>query len=49
MLGHVHDGIHGNLWIGLDEAGNEVGRKKKKRERREPDFSLMFVVVGNDG
>ena len=23
VLGHVDDGIHGNLWVGLDQAGEE--------------------------
>lgn len=24
MLGHVDDGIHGNFWIGLYQAGEEI-------------------------
>lgn len=34
VLGHVHNRIHGNLWIGLNKAG-ENKKKKKEMETKE--------------
>lgn len=38
VLGHVHDGIHGDLWIGLDEAASDKAEKKIQ----SPQFSQIW-------
>lgn len=32
VLGHVDDGIHGNFWIGLYQAGEKIGGGEEKLE-----------------
>lgn len=43
VLGHVHDGIHGDLWIGLDEAAVE------KAERNKISTCLPSWALRDDG
>lgn len=30
VLGHVDDGVHGNFWIGLHQAGEKIGNREER-------------------
>lgn len=36
MLGHVHDGIHGDLGVGLDQAGERREGFSERPDARAP-------------